>query len=90
MRCPFRAPRFGGDQFCAQFIGEPRDDLVLHVEEIGDGLVEALGPKMIAGLGIDELDIDPQAIAAALDAAFQDIANVQLPPDLLHINSLPL
>ena len=43
-RCPLRAPRFGLDQLCAQLTGKPRDNLVLHVEEIGHRLVEALGP----------------------------------------------
>ena len=31
-----------------QCIGEPRYDFVLHVEQIGDGFVEALGPKVSA------------------------------------------
>ena len=31
-----------------QCIGEPRYDFVLHVEQIGDGFVEAVGPKVSA------------------------------------------
>ena len=89
-RCALRAPRFGFDQLRAQLVGEARDDLVLHVEKIGDGLVEALGPEMVAGLGIDKLDIDAQAIAAALNRAFEDVADVQLATDLLHIDMLAL
>ena len=43
---------------------------------------------MIAGPGVDELDIDAHAIAAALHAAFEDIADVQLAPDRLHVDRL--
>ena len=31
------------------WISKPRYDLVLHFEEVGDGLVEAFRPKVIAG-----------------------------------------
>ena len=44
-RCPLRAPCFGLDQLCAQLTGEARDNLVLHVEEIGHGLVERSAHK---------------------------------------------
>jgi hypothetical protein len=45
--------------------GETADDLVLYGEEIRDGLVEALGPDMRAGLGVDELCIDAHPFAAS-------------------------
>jgi hypothetical protein len=64
-------------------VGEARNDLVLRVEEIAQRLVEPLGPQMIAGFGVDELDIDQHAVSAALDAALKDIADVQLSADLL-------
>ena len=67
-----------------------RDDFVLHVEEVGQRLIEPLRPEMIAFFGVDELDIDAHAVSAALNAALQDIANVQLAPDLLQIDGLPL
>jgi hypothetical protein len=60
---------------------QARDDFVLHVEEIGQGLVEPLGPEMIARLRVDELNIDAQAVAGALNAAFENIADVQLAAD---------
>ena len=44
MRRPLRAPRFGLDQLCAQLTCEARDNLILHVEQIGHRLVEALSP----------------------------------------------
>ena len=78
----FRASRLGGDELGVQRARQPRDDFVLHVEEIGERLVEPLGPEMIAGFGVDELHVDAHAVAAALDAAFEHIADVQLAPDL--------
>jgi hypothetical protein len=66
-----RAPRFRGDEFCVQRASQARDDFVLHVEEIGQGLVEPLGPEMIAGFGVDELHIEAHAASAALDAALR-------------------
>ena len=58
------------------------------VEEVGDGLVETLGPKMGTALGVDKLDVDAHAVSAALDAAIEDIADVQLAPDRLHVERL--
>ena len=82
VRRPFGASRLGGDEFGVQRRRQARDDFVLHVEEIGQRLVEPLGPKMIAGFGVDELHIDPHAVSAALNAALEDIADVQLAADL--------
>src|ERR1700729_527574 len=56
-------------ELIAERICKAPDDFVLHVEEIGQRLVKPLRPKMTAGLGIDELNIDAHAIAAALNAA---------------------
>ena len=69
---------------------QARDDFVLHVEEIGQGLIEPLGPEMIARFGVDELHVDAHAVSAALNAALEDIADVQLAPDLLQIDRLAL
>ena len=69
---------------------QARDDFVLHVEEIGERLVEPLGPEMIAGFGVDELDVDAHAVSAALNAALEDIADVQLAPDLSSHRRLAL
>ena len=69
---------------------QARDDFVLHVEEIGQGLVEPLGPEMVAGFGVDELHVDTHAISAALNAALEDITDVQLAPDLLQVDGFAL
>ncbi len=90
VRSLFRASRLGGDELGVERVREPRDDFVLHVEEIGERLVEPFGPEVTAGLGVDELDVDAHAVSAALNAALEDIADVQLAPDLLQIDGLPL
>ena len=65
-------------------------DFVLHVEEIGQGFVEPLGPQMIPRSGVDELDVDAHSVSAALNAALKDIADVQLAPDRLHVERFAL
>ena len=64
---------------------QTRDDFILHVEEIGERLIESLGPEMIPGFGVDQLHVDAHAVSAALNAALEDIADIQLAPDYLHI-----
>ena len=65
-----------------------RDDFILHVEQIGHGLVEPVGPQMIAGDRVDELHVDSHSAAAALNASLEDIANVQFASDLLGVDGL--
>jgi hypothetical protein len=67
----FRAPGLGGDQLRPQLIGKPRDDFVLHIEEVGHGLIEALGPEMSPALRVDKLHVDAQPICGALDATLK-------------------
>ena len=50
VRRALSAPRLGAQEFVLQSVGEARNDFVLHVEEIGDRLVEPLGPEVAAGL----------------------------------------
>jgi hypothetical protein len=84
----FRASRLGGGELGVQRVCQARDDIILHVEEIGERLVEPLGPQVTAGFGIDELHVDAHAGAGALNAALEDIADVQLAPDPLHVERL--
>ena len=86
----FRTSRLGGDKLGVERVSQPRDDFVLHVQEIGERLIEALGPEMIAGFGVDQLHIDAHAISAALNAPLQHITNVQLAADLLQIDGSAL
>ena len=47
--------RLGGGELVVQRACRARDDFVLHVKEIGQGLVEPVGPEMIARLRVNEL-----------------------------------
>src|SRR6516164_2703161 len=85
-----RSPRFDRNQLRVQRIGEPRYNFVLHVEEVGDWFVEALGPQVISSLGVDQLYVHPKPVAAALHRTFKNVSDVQLAPDLLHVNGLAL
>jgi hypothetical protein len=40
---------------------------------------------MIARLGVNELHVHPHAGSAALNAAFEDIPDVQIAADRLHV-----
>ena len=44
----------------------------------------------VTSFGVDELDIDAHAVTAALNAALEDIADVQLAADLLQIDGFAL
>ena len=69
---------------------QARDDFILHIEEIGERLVEPLGPEVTASLRVNELHVDAHAVRAALDAALEDIADVQLAADLFQIDGFAL
>src|SRR3954467_13320771 len=61
-------------------------DLVLKRKDILDVSVVALGPKMIAAFGADELRRDAYAVPGSPDAAFQDVSNSQVAPDMTGID----
>jgi hypothetical protein len=41
---------------------------------------------MVAGLGIDELRVDPHTLSLTANTAFQDVANAQFARDLLQVD----
>ena len=81
------AARLGDGELLPEPVGQSRDDLVLHVEQLGDRLVETLAPDVASRPGVDELDAHPHSRAAALDAALEQAADVEVPADLLHVDS---
>ena len=85
-----RASRLGCDQFRSQLIGEAGNDLILHLEEIRGRLIKAVSPKVIAGLRVDELDIDPHASRLVLHRAFEHVANAKLLADFPGVDILAL
>jgi hypothetical protein len=63
MRSVLGAARLGSDQLRVQLTCKPRDNFVLHIEQVGDGLVEALGPEMCAPLRVDKLHVNAKSVA---------------------------
>ena len=53
MRRAFGSLCLNLNKLAGQRVGKPRDDFILHIEQICDGLVEALSPKMVAGFCVD-------------------------------------
>ena len=52
--------------------------------------VEAVGPQVLAGGAVDQLRIDPDAVAGLANAAFEDVADAQLLRHLVHLGVLAL
>ena len=65
-------------------------NFVLEVEDILELAVEAFGPDMGAGFGIDQLGGNAETISRLAHAAFKHIARAKLASDLLHIDLLAL
>ena len=87
---PLGAPRLRLDQLRAQLAGEPSNNVVLHLEQIGQFLVETLGPEMRAGVAIDQLYVNAHAVAPALHPPLQRVAHVQVAADLPEIDRFTL
>src|SRR5262249_39311591 len=79
-----------GDHARAHRAGDTAGDLALDTEQIGGAAIDPVGPEMRAGFGIDQLRVDAYLVAGASDAAFEHVANLQLPPDLLRLDRLAL
>jgi len=47
-------------------------------------------PTGDSSFGVDQLHIHPKPVAATLHRTFKNVPNVQLAPDLLHVNGLAL
>ncbi len=59
---------------------------VLDCEDVVKLTVISFGPAMGAGLGLDKLRRDADAVAAPPDASLQYVPHTQLPPDLPDID----
>jgi hypothetical protein len=86
--------RHQGDRHCL-------GDLVLQREDVGEIAVVALGPDVLAGLALDQLSANANAITGFAQAAFEDIegaigpslgiaAGFHPPPHLVSIHPGPL
>ncbi len=77
-------------QFQLQRFDDGLADLVLQGEDVVELAVVALGPQMAAGGPVNQLSGDPHPAAGFAHAAFQDVADAQLPGQLAHIEGLAL
>ena len=65
-------------------------DLVLHREDVRDITVVALRPDMIAGLRLDQLRGNANAVARFSQTTFEDISHAEFAPDFLHVDGAAL
>ena len=62
--------------------GDFKGELFLEREDVLIAAGEIVGPGLEAGGGIDQLDIDANLIAGFADAAFEKIADAELPAEI--------
>ena len=74
----------GGLQCRLNHPGNADRYLVLKLEHIFERAVKAIGPEMGPGSGVDQLCGDPNSIAALSNAAFEDIADAKIAPNLFY------
>ena len=89
-RCPFETGGLGPVELHLHRPRQMDDDLVLHLQQIGAGGVELLGPDMGAAVGVDELGVDSGLGADKLHRALQHIAHAQVLADRLGVDRLAL
>src|SRR5215813_9792224 len=59
---------------------------ILQSEDVAHLAIEAIGPKVRTGRGVNELSRESKTIARAPNAAFQHIADTELAPNLTDID----
>jgi class 3 adenylate cyclase len=72
----------GGNDAGRDGAGDALSNLVLDRTHIREVAVIAVGPEMMAGLGVDQLRGDPHTIAGAAHAAFDHVADAKFGPYL--------
>src|SRR5215472_4922990 len=70
--------------------GDADRHLVLKFENIFQRAVKTIGPQMSTGVGLYQLRGDAHAVPALAHRAFEDVADPELAPYLLHIDSSSL
>jgi hypothetical protein len=70
--------------------GDADRDPVLQFEHVFERAVEAVGPEMRTGQGIDQLAGDAHLRSGFAHRAFEHIADAELAPDLFHVDGLAL
>src|SRR6185312_10010754 len=62
------------------------DDLVLDQKHIGHLAVVAIGPDVGAGVGVDELRVDAEAVVRTLNTAFKYITHAEFAAELADVH----
>ena len=62
------------EQFRLDRAGDRADDFVLQFEQIGQVAIVALGHDVVAGVGLNKLRGDADAVAGFAHAAFDNIS----------------
>ena len=83
---PQAAVSLGGDQPRAERAGDAAHDVGLPEGEVGDVLVEAVGPEFGPRFRRYELRVDADAFPVPPDAALHRVAHAELAPDLPQVH----
>ena len=78
-------PFFRLGDFSVKLVGDRPSDFTLNRKEIGYIPIVSLRPHVRVGRRFDELRINSEPIADALDAAFQKMGDAQLLSDLTRV-----
>src|SRR5215469_8042519 len=65
-------------------------DLILHRENVSEFTIIAFGPDVVAGLGLDQLRGDADAVAGTSHGAFEYVAYTKVASDPFHIDGAAL
>ena len=65
-------------------------DLILNVKNIRELAVVAIGPDVLVGAPIDQLDDHPNAVSGFSDASLEQIVGAELAGDTAEVNGLTL
>src|SRR6267154_3195657 len=79
---------FAGGEGCFELGCDRLRELALEREDILQFAVVLLRPNLGVRLGVDELGVNPHAVARNLHASLQHVRNAQVAPDLLHVSIL--
>ena len=69
----------------AELTGDGLRNLRLDREDVREAAIVALRPEVRVGAGVDQLRVNPYAIARALDAAFEQTGDAKLLADLTRV-----
>ena len=75
-------PQFGFADLRRQHVDDLRTELVLYREELADGTIEALGPKLSAGVLLRQVNVHVQTVVDALDHPGDEVPRLRAARDV--------